>query len=249
MLNLDTLLNIFTYIPKVKKLRLVCKLWYELLPYKIIKFYKLIDDIEIKYFVNGQCIHINIFNKLITLTGSFLEIFDELVNTRFTKIEYETDCVPKFIDTQIINQCSTMKKLIFSNRIYKILIRTSENIVYQYQIFIPLIIHDKIIYDFKFFTLECRDLLPNEFKPISIIIKTISSIKNYDINFYNITRDLPVSVFSSIMFNYLPKIKDTEYLKYYQEMMKIIKTCINNTGTCICKSCYSFVSLLDNPRE
>jgi len=244
MLNVDTLLNIFNFIPKISKLRLVCKLWHQLLPYKIIKLYKSeeINSSVIKYSINDNSIYITIDFKSIVLTGTFLEMFDELTNISkyyIKNMKYETNFKPKLIE-ESVNKSTNNKTSVISNSMYKVLLRIAENQKYEYEIFIPLVIHDSMIYDFKFFKLECRDILPNEFKAIAIRIRNNRSDKKleHDINYYKITRDLINLVFNNIVFDYLPKVKATDYNKYYRRLN--YNNCLQNTKILIKRFTYIY---------
>ena len=247
----DPLLHIFSFHDeKISPLRLVCKIWCSLLPYKIIKILinaqkkdKYNRKISIDYFINNDTIDIGFFETInFSITATFLELYD-IINNISTgnlapSVTNKNIIVSK--DKNLITQCSSIKKTIRSDYKYKIKITDSSNTISTYELTIPFITNKSIVYNFGNFSIECRDILINEFKEISIT-KMIKSTfdTNLDEYYYKVSRDIPFKFFNSIMFNpqndnlspyYYKEIHD----KYIEIKNKTIKNNTKKRSVCPC---------------
>ena len=216
-LNDDVLLHIFSlYSEKINLLRLVCKKWKILLPYKIMKIISSSNDKNrsIKYNFNYNCIKVNLIETTIFEVDGIADLDNFFMSLYKGKVVptmvYEESFVPSVITDSITN-CCKYKMVIRSNFTYKLLVYDPSAKSKTFDLYIPFITHGNHVFDFKYFMIEVRDILPNEFGPIKVSYD-VKMKKNYEEYYYKICRDLPVKYLDN-MIKYT--IADSNYKVLY----------------------------------
>jgi hypothetical protein len=206
----------------LKILRLVNKTFYACMHYKVIKIYPVDNyNLELKVKDGSIVIDYKQQHEQVSDHTSFTYKFFNMLETMNSVIQYEDNFEHKRMNIEMTRH-NKDKHFVLQDKQYDMIVYSNYNNQNKHQFKFKVPVNGGV-YDFKYFLLELRDMLPRENKDISLqsISKFDSNFKKeytYEIYYYKISRDLPDSVFEKIMFNKMFNMEKSRYETFYKEI-------------------------------